>query len=203
MNNINSLFYGTPAYNIYKEGDDSLIVYPYNRRRAVEYARKWSLDRNPLFINFAGIGGDCTNFVSQCILAGCCQMNFTRDLGWYYISTKDRAAAWTGVDYFYNFITSNSKEGPFGRVVEDRWILPGDVIQLGTDDGDFYHATIVTKIDNHDIYVCAHTDNALDRPLSTYTYDRARYIHIAGARRRNLIPNNCFYDLITGRSVNI
>ena len=36
---------------------------PYNRERAVEYARRWALSRNPLFENFSGIGGDCTNFV--------------------------------------------------------------------------------------------------------------------------------------------
>ena len=73
---------------------------PYDRARALEYARRWALDRNPLFFNFTGRGGDCTNFVSQCILAGCCVMNFTRDFGWYYISVDDRAPAWTGVEYF-------------------------------------------------------------------------------------------------------
>ena len=47
-----------------------LIELPYIRERAVEYARTWALERNPLFPNFAGIGGDCTNFVSQCLYAG-------------------------------------------------------------------------------------------------------------------------------------
>ena len=81
-----------------------LVTKPYNRDRAVEYARRWALSRNPLFINFAGIGGDCTNFVSQCVLAGSCTMNFTRDFGWYYISSSDRAPAWAGVEYFYDFM---------------------------------------------------------------------------------------------------
>ncbi|MBR5616363.1 MAG: amidase domain-containing protein, partial [Clostridia bacterium] len=42
-----------------------LIEIPYMRERAVEYALRWALSRNPLFPDFAGIGGDCTNFVSQ------------------------------------------------------------------------------------------------------------------------------------------
>lgn len=43
---------------------------PYNRVAAVEYAQKWAFLRNPKFFNFDGLGGDCTNFVSQCIYAG-------------------------------------------------------------------------------------------------------------------------------------
>ena len=43
--------------------------------RAVAYARRWALDRNPLFVDFTGQGGNCTNFVSQCVLAGSCVMN--------------------------------------------------------------------------------------------------------------------------------
>ena len=69
----------------------------YERRRALEYARRWAYGRNPLFYNFTGIGGDCTNFISQCLLAGCCVMNCTPTFGWYYRSSSDRAPAWTGV----------------------------------------------------------------------------------------------------------
>ena len=48
-----------------------MIVYKeYNRASAVAYARRWALSRNPLFTNFAGRGGDCTNFISQCVYAG-------------------------------------------------------------------------------------------------------------------------------------
>ena len=85
---------------------------PYNRERAVEYARRWALSRNPLFENFSGIGGDCTNFVSQCVYAGCCQMNYTPDFGWYYVSLNNRAPAWTGVEFFYNFLTSSCRGLP-------------------------------------------------------------------------------------------
>ena len=35
-----------------------IVEKPYDRERAVEYARRWALSRNPLFIDFTGIGGD-------------------------------------------------------------------------------------------------------------------------------------------------
>ena len=36
-------------------------TYGYDRAHAVAYARRWALSRNPLFYDFTGIGGDCTN----------------------------------------------------------------------------------------------------------------------------------------------
>ena len=80
-----------------------LAVKEYQREHALAYARRWAFARNPLFFNFTGVGGDCTNFVSQAILAGSCVMNFTPDFGWYYISPDDRAPAFTGVEFFWDF----------------------------------------------------------------------------------------------------
>ena len=79
---------------------------PYNRIAAVAYARRWALDRNPAFYDFENIGGDCTNFASQCIYAGAGIMNFTPVMGWYYNSPSDRTASWSGVEYLYNFLAS-------------------------------------------------------------------------------------------------
>ena len=64
---------------------------PYERGQALEYARRWALGRNPLFYNFTGQGGDCTNFISQCLLAGCLVMNCRETFGWYYHSPRLRA----------------------------------------------------------------------------------------------------------------
>ena len=113
-----------------------LATIPYRRENAVAYARRWALSRNPLFENYAGIGGDCTNFVSQAIYAGGCVMNYTPTFGWYYISPTDRAPAWTGVEFFYNFMTSNEEIGPYATEVREGDLLPGDVIQFR--DGVLY-----------------------------------------------------------------
>lgn len=167
-----------------------LLNLPYDRQRAVAYARKWALDRNPLFLDFTGRGGDCTNFVSQCIFAGCGVMNYTPTFGWYYRSSDDRAPAWTGVDELFSFLTGaesfssqNGGVGPYGRnAAAAQTVELGDVIQLRNQNDDYYHTLIISGFTDSDILICAHSDNALDRPLSTYNYAALRVIHIDGAR---------------------
>ena len=55
----------------------------YNREKALQYARKWAMDRNPRYYNFDAVGGDCTSFISQVIYAGSGIMNYSQN-GWYY-----------------------------------------------------------------------------------------------------------------------
>lgn len=153
----------------------------YNRAAAVEYARKWALSRNPAYYDFENIGGDCTNFASQCLYAGSGIMNYTPVFGQYYISLADRAPAWSGVEYLYNFLTSNESVGPFAREVPQSSVQPGDLVQLGSADGDFYHTPVIIATEP-EILVAAHTYDALDRPLSSYNYYTARFLHIEGVR---------------------
>ena len=186
-----------------------ILMKPYDRGRAIEYARTWALDRNPLFLNFTGRGGDCTNFISQCLLAGSCTMDYTPNFGWYYITPDNRAPAWTSVEYFYDFITEqpefaseNMGIGPFGREVRAREIQEGDFIQLADNTGDFYHTLIITGFEPNDILVCAHSDDALDRRLSTYNFASLRLIHIDGVRIE-VEDDVCFENLIDGVSIDV
>ena len=164
----------------------------YLRERAVMYAEKFALQRNPLFYTFEGIGGNCTNFVSQCILAGSCTMNYAPIYGWYYLSTNRRSASWTGVQYFYNFMTTNTGVGPFGVEVDISLAEIGDAIQLQNADGQFYHTLIISKIENGEIYICANSNDALNRALSTYEYANLRVIHIEGVRYDTRYVIDCF-----------
>ena len=175
-----------------------LVVKPYLRERAVEYARKYAFSQNPLFGNFRGIGGNCTNFVSQAIYAGSCVMNYMPIYGWYYISLDDRAPAWTGVDYFYNFMTGNKGAGPFASPTGSDNLEIGDVIQLGKSDTGFYHTLLVVGFDGEDLLVAAQTDDAYARPLSTYTYDFSRFLHIEGVRVDANVTEDCFDRLMEG-----
>lgn len=181
-----------------------LITKPYQNARAVEYARTWALSRNPLFTDFTGRGGNCTNFVSQCVLAGSCVMNRTPDFGWYYISEADRAPAWSSVEYFYDFMTGapafaerNGGVGPFAIEVPRRNAVPGDVVQYADEEGDWYHTVIISAIENGEIYVCAHSNDALDRPISSYNFASARFLHIAGVRFE-VEDGDCFEYLLSG-----
>ena len=181
-----------------------LITKPFDPVRAVEYARRWALDRNPLFIDFTGIGGNCTNFVSQAILAGSCVMNPTPDFGWYYFSEDDRAPAWSSVEFFYDFMTGapmfaevNGGIGPYAVEIPRRRAVPGDVIQYADSAGDWYHTVIITAVENGEIYVAAQTDDALDRPLSSYRFANARFLHVEGVRFE-VDESACFEGLLSG-----
>ncbi len=197
-------------YRSTEKGTLIMIVYKeYNRARAVEYARRWALSRNPLFPNFAGRGGDCTNFVSQCLYAGSCEMNFTRDFGWYYINENDRAPAWSGVEYLYDFLTGipaftarNGGIGPYGMEVDSTRAVEGDIVQLADSAGDFYHTLLITGFSEGNTLVSAHTNDALDKPLSSYNFSSLRYIHIEGVRLE-VADDNCFTDLYEGISLSL
>lgn len=154
----------------------------YRRYEAVAYAERWALGRNPAYYDFSKLGGDCTNFASQCIYAGCGVMNYTPVTGWYYIGVNDRAPAWTGAEELFAFLTANKSVGPFGRVTDSLGVRAGDIVQLGRPDGTFYHTPVIVRVEGEAIYVAAHSEDALFRPLSTYSYSKLRFVHIEGAR---------------------
>lgn len=185
-----------------------MIAYKaYDRTRAVEYARRYAFSRNPLFYNFTGIGGDCTNFVSQSLLAGSCVMNYTPEFGWYYRTSADRAPAWTSVEFFWEymteaprFVTAGGNTGPFGREVMRGELQVGDVVQLANGEGDFYHTLLVTGFRGEEPLVAAHSIDTFDRPLDDYNYATARYLHMVGVRVAVDIPD-CFDALLSGSAL--
>ena len=162
------------------------IAIPYNRSAAVQYAHRWAFGRNPEFYDFENIGGDCTNFASQCLFAGTGIMNFTPDLGWYYIDANQKAPAWTGVEYFYEFLTRNViSAGPFAIAADINRVLPGDFVQLQFASDRFGHTPIIVSIGNpatlENTLVAAHSIDSDWRPLSTYNFKEIRFLHVLGA----------------------
>lgn len=166
-----------------------MTVIPYQRRLAVEYAHRWAFGRNPAFYDFEEIGGDCTNFASQCLYAGTGVMNFTPDFGWYYVNPDDRAPAWTGVPFFWDFMTRRERTpGPFGIRVTQNFLRPGDFVQIRfQNSGDvFAHTPVVVQVGYppalSNILVAAHSADADNRPLDTYeNVKEFRFLHILGA----------------------
>lgn len=154
----------------------------YNPAKAVEYARTWAMKRNLRYYNFDKLGGDCTNFISQCIYAGSGVMNYTKDTGWYYSSVSNRAAAWSSVDYFYRFLTTNKGKGPYGSTIPVEHSRVGDIIQLSFDGYRFSHSLLITDIRNGEIFITTHSLDSLDRSLDTYSYKKLRAIRIDGVR---------------------
>jgi len=180
-----------------------IITKRYNRERAVEYAKNWAFSRNPLFNDYTRIGGNCTNFVSQAILAGSCTMDYAEPFGWFYISDAERAPAWTGVEFLHDFLVGGgdypdpgTRPGPYGREVRAAQTQIGDVVQLSRN-GDFYHTLIITGYEPRDILVSAQSDDALDRRLTSYNFENIRFIHIDGVHVE-INDDDCFTALNEG-----
>lgn len=154
----------------------------YNRQKAVDYAHRWAFGRNPAYYNFDKLGGDCTNFISQCLFAGTGVMNYTPTYGWYYNSVSSRSPSWTGVQYLYNFLTKGGSPGPHGVPCGLEQVEPGDIIQLSFNGKGYTHSLIVvdtgTVPQPEDVLVATHTQDSDNRPLSSYKYILYRCIHI-------------------------
>ena len=160
----------------------------YDRQAAVQYAHRWAYGRNPAYYDYENLGGDCTNFASQCVFAGSRIMNFTPTFGWYYIDANQKAPAWTGVEYFWNFfIRKQFSVGPVGEASALEEMRPGDIVQLSFKGGSFQHSPVVVAVGEvpslENVLVAAHSYDADNRPLSTYEFRDIRFLHITGTIR--------------------
>lgn len=167
----------------------ALSIVPYDRRAAVMYAHQWAFGRNPRYYDYEEIGGDCTNFASQCLYAGSKVMNFTPTYGWYYINANNKSPAWTGVPYFFDFLTRQEQSvGPMGVESTMELMLPGDFVQLRFKDKEiFSHTPVIVSVSNppslQNILVAAHSIDADWRPIDTYPFQEIRFLHIIGVSK--------------------
>lgn len=163
-----------------------LIDVPYNRDQALAYANKWVFQYNPRYYNFSKIGGDCTNFASQILYAGCGIMNHDTN-GWYYINVNRRSPSWSGVEFLYNFLINNRGCGPSGEQVDLKDLKCGDLVQLSLKGHRFEHCPVVVDIKRPlsfaNIFVSTHSRDTHYYPLSNYKWVDIRYVHIKGAKK--------------------
>lgn len=158
----------------------------YDRNKVIEYAKKWALSRNPKYYNFDNVGEDCTSFVSQCIFAGAKVMNYTKDVGWYYINGNNKSPSWSGVDFLYKFLINNKSVGPYGKEAKINEIEIGDIAQLSFDGDKFEHTLMIVNIENKftlsKIKIASHTFDSFNKAISEYLFQKIRFIHISGVR---------------------
>ncbi|MCI8309904.1 MAG: amidase domain-containing protein [Clostridia bacterium] len=160
-----------------------MYIDKYNRQKAIEYAKKWAFKRNPNYYNFDSIGGDCTNFISQCLYEGSKTMNYTNTYGWYYKSANDKSPSWTGVQFLYNFLINNKGLGPIANVSNQTDVQIGDIIQLSFDNTTFSHSLIIVEKENNKTLVASHTFDTYGRNINSYSYKKIRFIHILGVQK--------------------
>ena len=154
----------------------------YNRMAVIEYAKKWAFLRNPQYYNFDSVGGDCTNFASQCIYAWIQKMKYSNYFGWYYIDGNRKSPSWSGVEYLYQFLVHNKGDGPQAVETTQQGIEVGDIVQLSFDGKQFAHTLVVVKVENKytlkGIKIASHTFDSFDKAISEYDFQKIRWLHI-------------------------
>ncbi|WP_078390773.1 amidase domain-containing protein [Shouchella patagoniensis] len=121
----------------------------YDRRSAVRYAERWWNDYNP---NFKQFEDNCTNFVSQCLLAGGAPMTSksSKQRGWWYENNKSMSLSWS-VAHSLRWYLSGARTGLRG---EEKYrasdLIPGDIICYDFNgSGKWDHNAIVVAKDRH------------------------------------------------------
>lgn len=147
----------------------------YSRTDAVAYAKKWALGVNPEYGHF---GEDCTNFISQALIAGGWKMIhgdacgdvknqhvwwFRRDACWHLTSRNTHCSwTWSVARYFYAFLVRSGRTSSLDNI----WDLElGDVLQMDFGDGHIKHTMMLTKKTDDNLYLSYHSLDKLDEPF--------------------------------------
>ncbi|EHL07732.1 hypothetical protein HMPREF0322_01626 [Desulfitobacterium hafniense DP7] len=173
--------------------------YSYNRNAAQSYAYTYVLSPNPSYENYETMKGNCTNFTSQCLLAGGIPFDATGNYQWYYYSSTNRAPSWTHADYFRTYyknnVGSSSIKGLKAVTSDFASMRLGDLVQL-VSSGTASHSMFISSpiYDSwgsddpwrykYDVGICQNSTSVAGRqknvPLSTKPTNR-EYVHIEGS----------------------
>lgn len=169
LDNILSSFNNVKKNNYRNTNTHSSVNY--NVNKAVKYAKDYALKPNKSYKDFSNEGGDCTNFVSQCLFAG----NLPLSNSW-----QPYTGTWIRVIELYYYLLRKS----YGYESKNKFdFKKGSIIQFFSNTKGYYaHSGIITEVlANGDCLYCCHSYNKLDYPLSEIypiLYDKFRIIHI-------------------------
>ena len=177
---------------------DKPHTHSYDRDVAVAYAMEWvdplAVKRNPAWYLYDGYGGNCNNFISQCLYAGGIPMDWDGYAQWKWFSDEvdtwnqasGRSPAWAGVVEFYDYAENNSGFGMVADVHPNLYAgEPGDVLQYGAA-GEWRHSVIITDVVRdedgrvQDYLINSNTTDRISYPASAYAYYDFRLIHVLG-----------------------
>ena len=163
----------------------------YNRVSAVNYAIKYALQPNKEYKYFQSInegGGDCTNFVSQCLKAGGAPMDYNKLRPWWYdIKRGNASICWAVAHSLYWYLKTNQSVNSAaikGLEVEDIGELEiGDLIFYENYSNIIFHAAIITSFTNFngniEPRISQHTFNQLNETYKkSYDYKKAHFLKI-------------------------
>lgn len=184
-----------------QETQDYVADHKYNSQAAIKYAMTWvdpvEVIRNENnFGVYDTYGGNCNNYISQCLYAGGIPMDYEGDINtqwkWYGESVnldetdEGRSPAWAGVAEFYTYASENTGYG-MDAIVDDNVYSGsvGDILQYGHND-EWLHSVIITEVvkDKNanvlDYLINSNTTDRTNYPASAYGYSDLRLIKIVG-----------------------
>lgn len=165
----------------------------YSRTAAVNYALKYALKPNPAYRYFKleeNTGGDCANFLSQCLLAGGAPMVYNSNNPWWYnnkgtsnVQDDTWTVSWTVAHALYWLLKINNESnlsGPKGLEVSNvNMLQPGDLIFFENNKGIKFHSAIVTSISNNIPLISHHSFDALNIPYySSWPATKLKFLEI-------------------------
>lgn len=161
------------------------LLQRYSRAAAAAYARTWAMRDNPAYGRIEP--NDCTNFVSQALIAGgwtmsggSCSDRKDKNAWWFnpmecrwvggrpWATEVKASFTWGGAQNLYWFMKASGR----GAEVPDPMDLEiGDVLQMDMGSGHYNaghigHSMIVTGKSAADLLLSYHEDHHLDEPLS-------------------------------------
>lgn len=167
---------------------------PYDWQAALAYARRYAAARNPDWADYEGLGGNCQNYVSQCLYAGGIPMDLSGAAVWKWYggtvandrTASGRSSSWSGVDEFLAYAASNTGYGLAAQTNAPYLTgRPGDLIQMG-EGGHWRHVVIISQTvtndagETIDYFVHSNTSDLEDWPASLYGYPELALTRIAG-----------------------
>lgn len=131
--------------------------YTYSYQDAVAYADKYATSYNPAYPNYNSIGGDCANFVSQCLYAGGLPMTD----GWFFRDSNNRSSSWSLADGLFKYLSASC-----GTAVEnpaDSDVTAGNpVFYYSAGKGRYSHTAICVGVNASGVPVVdAHNNDHL------------------------------------------
>ncbi|MCL2513339.1 MAG: amidase domain-containing protein [Oscillospiraceae bacterium] len=155
----------SPATSITAEAAPTVWNNPngYSGLAASLYAKEWWNKRNPLWSNYdpQKSGGDCANFVSQCLYAGGLEMTklwycYEADATWYsgVAVAHEVSFAWVGAANLYQYLRNlpGVEQIRGDKINETKDFAIGDVLfykwsgTLNTENSSIDHAAIVVDV---------------------------------------------------------
>lgn len=140
----------------------------YLRINAINYAKKYAIESNKSYEYFKvtnNIGGDCTNFVSQCLYAGGCEMIYNKKNPWWY-NNNSCSSSWSVAHELYWLLKTNKKnnlKGPKGiEVASFNSLKLGDLIFFEKRKNVISHSSIITDFLNNVPLISQHTSDELN-----------------------------------------